>query len=474
MRPAAAQHAIFCVSCAQTVVLELPELEQRLSNLQSQVERLWKKAEANVPPIEQRLAAMADQYAEYLKRWAATVERHTNAVAQLETYANEWKDASVRVRQETADRLHELETTIEREWDTLRRMQEEPIREIREQAESLTQVSLAMANASQQGVERAEARFAAFETEVHLRLNELTRELTAAVAEMKARVDRQAGPRDPSSQWSLDDVTKLHGQLREGTRGTGQVPHTIESSAVTAVRELPPPPSSSPATAGERREPARVALGGRPVHHDVGAWSGSIPTKWVIGALGVAVLLAGIFGWRLQDQVKTAAERARIAELSSKAVVADATRQAEVAREEAAQQMAEAREMVAQSQRVSAVMAAPDLIRFRLAGSDGASGQALISRSQGLIVSGSRLPSAPPNHILVAWLLTPTEPVKAGTLTPSGDGAAKLVDQTPAVPRRIVGVWVTPEPSESTGAPSGVHMLSSLSAAAPAPAEAQP
>jgi hypothetical protein len=119
-------------------------------------------------------------------------------------------------------------------------------------------------------------------------------------------------------------------------------------------------------------------------------------------------------------------------------------------------------------------MAAPDLIRFRLAGSNGASGQALVSRSQGLIVSGSRLPSAPPNHILVAWLLTPTEPVKAGTLTPSADGAAMLVDQTPAVPRRIVGVWVTPEPSESTAAPSGAQVLSSLSAAAAATAEAQP
>src|SRR6187455_225703 len=68
---------VLCIIRDRQVVLELPELEQRLSNLQTQVERLWRKAEANVPPIEQRLAAMADQYAEYLKRWAATVERHT-------------------------------------------------------------------------------------------------------------------------------------------------------------------------------------------------------------------------------------------------------------------------------------------------------------------------------------------------------------------------------------------------------------
>jgi hypothetical protein len=424
-----------------------------------------------VPPVEQRLAAMADQYAEYLKRWASTVERHTNAVAQLEAYANEWKDASARVRQETADRLHDLETTIEREWDTLKRMQEEPIRELREQAESLTQVSLAMSSASQQGVERAEARFAAFETEVHLRLNELTRELTSAVSEMKARIDRQVASRDPSSQWSLDDVTRLHGQLRDGARGPGQVPHTIESSAVTGPRELPAP-ASQPNASGPAR-PAQVTVGGRPLHDDIGAWNGSIPTKWVIAAVGVAVVIVAIFGWRLQNQVKTASERARTAELISNTAAADAARQAEAAREEAAQQMSEAREIVAQTQRVSAVMAAPDLIRFRLAGSDGASGQAMVSRSQGLIVSASQLPPAPPNHILVAWLLTPTEPVKAGTLTPSGDGSAFLVDQTPAVPRRIVGVWVTPEPSESTETPSGAQILTSLRAAAPAPADAE-
>src|SRR5688572_11942834 len=457
--------ACFCVSCAQAVVLELPELEQRLSNLQSQVERLWKKAEANVPPIEQRLAAMADQYAEYLKRWAATVERHTQAVAQLEAYASEWKDASSRVQQETADRLQDLETTIEREWDTLKRMQEEPIRELREQAESLTQVSLAMASASQQGVERAEARFAAFETEVHLRLNELTRELTSAVAEMKARVDRQAASRDPSAQWSLDEVTRLHGQLRDGARETGPFPHTIESSPVPGPRELPPPPAAEPS---ERREPGRVTLGGRPLPDTVTTREGGIPTKWAAGVLGVVIVIAGLFGWRLQDQVRTAAERARIAELRSNAVATEAARQADVAREEAAEQTAQAREMVLQTQRVSAVMAAPDLIRFRLAGSGGASGQALVSRSQGLIVSGSRLPAPPPNHALVAWLLTPTVPVRAGALSESADGSVMLVEQTPAIPRRIVGVWVTAEPSESAETPSGVQVLSSVIAAAPA------
>ena len=57
-----------CIMRDRPLVLELPELEQRLSNLQSQVERLWRKAETSIPPVEQRLASMADQYAEYLKQ----------------------------------------------------------------------------------------------------------------------------------------------------------------------------------------------------------------------------------------------------------------------------------------------------------------------------------------------------------------------------------------------------------------------
>src|SRR6185503_20077391 len=123
---------------------------------------------------------------------------------------------------------------------TLKRMQEEPIRQLREQAESITQASLAMATASQQGVDRAEARFASFESDVHARLAELTRELQSALAEMKLRLDRHPASRDPAATWSLDDVTKLHGQLRDGSaRPAGEIPRTINHPPLSSIRELP-------------------------------------------------------------------------------------------------------------------------------------------------------------------------------------------------------------------------------------------
>ena len=444
---------VLCIMRDRHVVLELPELEQRLSNLQSQVERLWRKAEANVPPIEQRLAAMADQYAEYLKRWALTVERHTQAVAQLEAYASEWKDASSRVRQEAADRLQDLESTIEREWDTLKRLQEEPIRELREQAENLTQASLAMASASQQGVERAEARFAAFEGDVHARLGELTRELQSALAEMRMRLDRPQSGRDPSASWSLNDVTRLHGQLRDG-RAAGESSRTIDHPS---IRELP---------SGLMRDAEAAKTSG-------------IPTKWAaaVVVLGIVVVVAAIFGWRLQGQVRDATERARISGLKADAITADAERQKEAIRITAAQQIADMRQIAQRAQRTADVAAAPDLIRFNLYGANGATGQAMFSRTRGFVVNGWRLPALPENSKYQAWLLTSAAPVRVGTLIAQQDGTVTLAEQTPIIPRRVVGVLVSAESSDAVETPSGQPVLTSVAAAAPAeqPAtEAQP
>jgi len=76
------------------VASDVTDLEQRLMNLQWQVERLSQVTEGNVQQVEQRLTGMADQYAENLKRWAITAERHSRTVTQLESYVSEWKDAS--------------------------------------------------------------------------------------------------------------------------------------------------------------------------------------------------------------------------------------------------------------------------------------------------------------------------------------------------------------------------------------------
>jgi hypothetical protein len=185
------------------------------------------------------------------------------------------------------------------------------------------------------------------------------------------------------------------------------------------------------------------------------------------------VVLAGFFGWRLQGQITAATERAAIAEQKANDAVTDA-RKADQEREAAAEQLAEMREIANRAQRIGNVTAAPDLIRFNLFGANGASGHALFSRSRGLVVSGSGLPSLPPNRAFQTWLLTPTAPVKAGTLVAEPDGTLTLVGQTPIVPRRVVGVMVTEEPSDAGDTPSGAPVLSSVVRSPEPPAEAQP
>jgi hypothetical protein len=129
------------------------------------------------------------------------------------------------------------------------------------------------------------------------------------------------------------------------------------------------------------------------------------------------------------------------------------------------------REMTLRAQQISDVAAAPDLVRFVLSGADGASGQAMFSRSRGFVLNGWRLPSAG-NALYQVWLLTRAAPVKAGTVIAGSDGSAVLVQPTPLVPRSVIGVMVSQESSESVETPSGTPVLRSIVPTTPAPTPA--
>jgi hypothetical protein len=293
-------------------------------------------------------------------------------------------------------------------------------------------------------------------------------ELQSALAEMKARLDRHPASREAAAQWSLDEVTRLHGQLREGTRGTGEVPRTIDHPATAGTRLLSTRPES-----GESERPVRDASAGRHAS-PAGAAAAGIPGKWAaaVVVLAVAVVLAGVFGWRMQGQIRAAAERQRITDFKYEQVLNDSARQSEEVRRAAAEEVEKAREVAGRTQRIADVLTAPDLIRFNLSGASGASGQALFSRSRGVVVSGSRLPPPGPNAAHQVWLLTPTVAVKMGTLAAAPDGTATLIQAVPSIPRRVVGVMVTEEPAQSGETPSGTAVLSSIVRQAQPAAEA--
>src|SRR5205085_2879602 len=159
---------------------------------------------------------------------------------------------------------------IEQEWTQLRQIHEAPVRELREQADTLSRLSVAATATSVNGFDRAEARLAAIETTLNARLTAVSDQLTAAVAEIRSLVP-----------------------------------------ALTTA---------------------------------------------------ALVLVAAAAGWLLQRQASLATTRANAAEKQAEQVVSSASQQMAAVREESAKQIAEAKDASTRAQRVSDVLAAPDLV----------------------------------------------------------------------------------------------------------------
>ena len=103
------------------------------------------------------------------------------------------------------------------------------------------------------------------------------------------------------------------------------------------------------------------------------------------------------------------------------------------------------------------------MVRINLVSGEGAvrgSAQLLFSRSRGMVFSGSRLSSPGAGNVYQIWLLTPTDPVNAGTISPDESGRATLAtDHPPDVPRPIIGARVTLEPAPGRETPSDRTVL---------------
>src|SRR4051812_4721121 len=198
---------------------EIVAVDQRLARLQTPIDRVdgtlttWREAQDHLPPLETRLSRLSEQCADVLKQWAANGERHAHAVGELEARLSGWNDIEARLQRDATFRFHALERVIEQEWASLRTIHEEPARQLRAQAESLTEICITTAGSAQTGIEQAEARLARLETDLHRRMGELSHELHAAVAELAHRTDSPVARR-PAAPWSLDEVTRLHEEIR--------------------------------------------------------------------------------------------------------------------------------------------------------------------------------------------------------------------------------------------------------------------
>lgn len=439
-------------------------VEQRLADLEAQIDRLsltlhqWREAQDHLQPMERRLSNLTEQCADILQQWTATGERHAQAVGELEARLSGWSDVEARLQRDTASRFQALERVIEHEWAFLRHLHEEPAKQLQAQADSLTELCVATAGSTQTGIERAEARLATLETELHRRMADLSRDVHTAMGELRQRLETPA-LRGAANAWPLEEVSRLHHELREKGEGrpASQVIDHDRTNTGAALATIAPP-----STAADTR-PA-PAIADEPVDGGASWWRTHPAWVAAIAAMTVAVLVAVGLASSFYRQAGDAAARASQAQQQTERVAASADQRIEAARQDAAQQIARANDIAAKAQVTSDVLASSDLIRFNLVGGPATarfSGQLLWSRSRGVVFSASRLPPPAAGSTYQLWLRTTAEPVSLGTFAPDASGRATVaLDAAPAVPRPVTSVVVTLEPAPGgRTAPSGPVVL---------------
>jgi len=422
-------------------------LAQRVSSLQEQIEHLRRTTDRR--PLEERLVTLTEFGAAILKRWAVTADRHAAAVSQFEAHLRALGDTGAQVQEDASQRLHQLESIIQQEWDSLRLIHEAPVKQLVEQAASLTEVCIATANAAQHGYDRAEARLAALEAEFHRSTSELTREVQNAVAELRSLSQnraRQLPGETPA--WPLEDVNRLHSQLRD-TQGVHvteprALPVAAEPPALSVEPPSPAPPAAPPPFSG-------VVAADPPRSRRVAIIAGAV----------LLLIVAAAFAWRLESQVRASAAQLTETQRQLRVTTETAARQLNETQVEANRAISAAQELTTRAQMISDVLAAPDLIRIPLVGRDSleaANGQVLWSRSRGIFVfSASGLPAPPKDSTYQVWLLTRTGAVSVATFDPDSGGRA-TVTATPKVPP-LVGAMVTMERKGGNDTPSGEPLL---------------
>ncbi len=338
-----------------------------------------------------------------------------------------------RVHQVTGERLRALENLIELEWSGLRRVHEDAVRELRDHAQALSQVSIAATTSSIAGLERAEARLAEIDASLAQRVAALSAQLAGAMTEMRAPTPAAAAP-------------------------VAAAPVPVLETLVPARPPVPMPPPN--VEHSEDRSPdvllSRLALlenkmAAREVALQAAVGQGARAKRVLrVTAVGIALLLpSSIAGW-------IAADRARDAEARAQAAVVAARQQVAPVRREAATQAEGARD-TGRTETLIEVLAAPDLVRYNVTGVDEnktTAGQLLWSRSRGVVFTALRVPPLPADVTYELWLMTDQAPVAVGMFRPDGGGRVTFASDPPRSPRPVVGASITIEPIGGSPRPS--------------------
>ena len=457
-------------------------MEPTLADLQAQIDQLSEavareRDAPGSPEALDQLTELTERCREILRHWTDMDHRHAEALGEVEARLGEWSAIESRLERESADRLRALEQAIEREWKTIKDIHESPAQQLRDQADALSQTSMAAANLSLRAFERTEARLAALEADLHQRLTQLSNDVHTALNEMR-RESGAVGPALPGpAPFPLDGVMRIHEEHRDVADGSAEAagavpeaPGTIDVPPSGGDRDRRALPEASSAWTDRLATLEREVTSERNDIRDSVARTERVRRDNLITAaiVAAAILTAGFVGFRMEQdltsRLQDASTRVSAAEQKAQTASDAATREVASVRADADRQISEARESARRAELTSTVLAAPDLIRYALEGSDQtgrAAGQARFSRSSGLVVSATHVAAPPAASTYQVWLIGASGPVNVGSLTPDANGRAAIgIDSLPDVPRPVTGVMVTIEPAGSKPAtPSGPILL---------------
>ncbi len=479
-------------------------IEPRTPDLQVQFEQVsvalqqLRQTQASLHDLESRLGDMTRECAGILDRWTTNDEKHATAVAELHGRLSEWNDIERRLLNESTTRIHQFERNLHHEWDAIRQSHEAPLRQLDSDATRIADACLTAVDRALKGFERAEDRLTALEQNLHAEMGTLAREVREAVAEM--RQGQLAAPAGPRPSWSLDNVVRLHNELRGDsepadtaaalTGAPAPAALTLASPARGALALAETPQVDSPAepnvpTARESRPRARqvppdlsvtsIPMAAEPVRPIDPSPAPTIPV-WrrtpVIATIAGAIVLGG-FGMFLQRQMQAgldqASARAEAAERGANEDRQLARRELDAAQQAADARLESAQRVAAAAQALAAIAAAGDLKRFDLRGDRDLTAQALWSRSQGVAFTSGHLPPVPTGRAYQLWLVGADRAVSAGLVTPGAEGRVSALFDVPAqAPRGIARAVVTVEPPAGSPRPTGPELMSSRIAPPPA------
>jgi hypothetical protein len=452
---------------SKTVQQQASDVELRLAELQTQIDKLshdlqqWHQSPDHAHVVEGRLTHLLEQCTETLSRVSAIDAHHSQVVEKLEARLNDWSFVESRLEKDSDQRIRQFEQIIEHEWEALKKLHEEPAKQLREQAANLGETCVAAANLALRGFERAEARFVALEADLQERMAQLSREVQTAVAELRGATAPRALPAGDVSPFPLESVMRIHDELRRFDETVGTLPaHTPDppTGALLPPAQAALPPAPDPAPPSPDRAMADAPA--RPRLNLAG-----LSNAWRAAIAAGAILLLGGGGliYRLQRQVNEASARVTAAERQAESASQMASQRIAETQQDADRKLAAARETAQQAQIVSGVLASPDLVRINLAGAAAAPrafAQVLWSRSRGLVFSASRLPPLAQGTAYQLWLMMADGPINAGTFTVDAEGRGTLAtEKPPNVPRPVISAVVTIEPAGGRSMPTGSTVL---------------